>query len=104
MTNVASENATAELRRELETLREQQEAMGRVLRAVARSAGLEPVLDEVVEACTRLCGADAGALWLLEAGQLDYLGHHGYAPNFWYHRENPHPPHPATAAGRTAPP
>ena len=102
MTNVASENATAELRRELETLREQQEAMGRVLRAVARSAGLEPVLDEVVEACTRLCGADAGALWLLEAGQLHYLAHHGYAPNLVYDREHPHALDRTTAAGRTA--
>lgn len=33
-------------RRELETLREQQQAISGVLRAAARSAGLQPVLDE----------------------------------------------------------
>ncbi len=41
------------------------------MRAVARSAGIQPVLDEVVEACERLCRADYSALYLLEQG-LDY--------------------------------
>jgi hypothetical protein len=41
----------------LEDVREEQYAISGVLRAVARSAGLQPVLDQVVEACRRLCKA-----------------------------------------------
>jgi hypothetical protein len=51
-----------QLERQLEDLRAQQRAISAVLRAVARAAGLTPVLDEVVEACKRLCEADYGAL------------------------------------------
>ena len=46
------------LARQLEDLREQQRAISGVLRAVARSSGLQPVLDEIVEASKRLCDAD----------------------------------------------
>jgi hypothetical protein len=35
-----------------------------------RGAGIQPVLDEVVEAGERLCRADYGALYLLEHGLL----------------------------------
>ena len=52
-------------RSQLEDMREQQRAISGVLRAVARSAGIQPVLDEVVEACERLCKAEYGALYLL---------------------------------------
>lgn len=65
------------LARELEDVREQQRAISGVLRAVARSAGLQPVLDEVAEACKRLSEADHGALWLLEDGFLLFGAHHG---------------------------
>ena len=54
-------------------MREQQRAVSGVLRAVARSAGIQPVLDEVVEACERLCKADYGALYLLEHGFLQVV-------------------------------
>ena len=54
----------SELARRLELADEQQRAISSVLHAVARSAGLQPVLDEIVEACRRLCDADSGALWL----------------------------------------
>ena len=47
MESAASEKDIAELTRELERLREQQQAVSGVLSAVARSAGLQPVLDEV---------------------------------------------------------
>ncbi len=56
--------------RQLGDLREQQRAISDVLRAVARSPGLQPVLDEIVEASRRLCNADYGALYLLEEGLL----------------------------------
>src|SRR5262247_3992053 len=63
------------LARELEDVREQQRAISGVLRAVARSAGLQPVLEEVAEACRRLCEADHGSIWLLQDGLL-HVGAH----------------------------
>jgi hypothetical protein len=67
---VGPAHGDAELARQLEDLRAQQRAISGVLRAFARAAGLQPVLDEVVEACRRLCNADYGALWLLEHADL----------------------------------
>jgi adenylate cyclase len=92
----------AELARQLEDLREQQRAISGVLRAVAQSAGLEPVLDEVVEACKRLCAADHGALWLLEDGLLHSAAHHGEPEAAAYDAIHPHTLDRTTAAGRTA--
>lgn len=63
--------------RQLEDLREQQRAISGVLRAVARSTGLQPVLDEIVEASRRLCDADYGALYLLDQGLLHVATYHG---------------------------
>lgn len=102
MTDVASDGRIAELSRELEALREEQRAISGVLRAVARSAGLQPVLDEVVEACRRLCNADQGALWLLEDGLLHSVAHQGEAEAADYDRQHPHLVDRTTAAGRTA--
>ena len=92
----------SELSRQLEDLREQQRAISGVLRAVARSVGLQPVLDEVVDACTRLCAADDGALWLLEGTLLHSVAHHGEAETAEYDRQHPHALDRTTAAGRTA--
>jgi class 3 adenylate cyclase len=92
----------AELARTVEDLREQQRAVGAVLRAVARSAGLQPVLDEVVEACRRLCNADNGALWLLEDGLLQSVAHRGEPEGAEYDAQHPHALDRTTAAGRTA--
>jgi class 3 adenylate cyclase/putative methionine-R-sulfoxide reductase with GAF domain len=88
--------------RELEDLREQQRAMSGVLRVVARSAGLQPVLEEVAEACRRLCQADHGALWLLEGGLLHVGAHQGDPEGGRYDLEHPHPIDRTTAAGRAA--
>ena len=77
MTDVVPETPTTEHAQELEALREQQQAISRVLRALARSAALQPVLDEVAEACRRLCGAELGALWLLEGDRLHSAAHQG---------------------------
>jgi class 3 adenylate cyclase/putative methionine-R-sulfoxide reductase with GAF domain len=90
------------LARELEDLREQQRAISGVLRAVARSAGLEPVLEEVAEACRRLCDADHGSLWLLRDGLLHVGAHQGEPAGAEYDREHPHLLDRTTAAGRTA--
>jgi class 3 adenylate cyclase len=102
MRDVASGKEIVDLSRQLETLREQQRAISGVLRAVARSAGLQPVLDEVVEACRRLCDADHGALWLLQDGLLHSAAHQGGADAAQYDREHPHLLDRTTAAGRTA--
>jgi adenylate cyclase len=100
MAGVASEDA--ELARQLEDLREQQRAISAVLRAVARSAGLQPVLDEIVESGRRLCDADTGALWLLEGGLLHSVSHQAGEGPSDYDREHPHALDRTTAAGRTA--
>ena len=92
----------AELARQLEDMREQQRAISGVLRAVARSAGIQPVLDEVVEACERLCRADYGALYLLEHGLLHVVAHHTDADGAEWDRQHPHALDRTTAAGRAA--
>jgi class 3 adenylate cyclase len=88
--------------RELEDLREQQRAISGVLRAVARSAGLQPVLDEIVEACRRLCDADYGALYLLDRELLYLATDQGDPQSAEYDREHPHALDRTTGAGRTA--
>jgi GAF domain-containing protein len=88
--------------RQLEDLREQQRAISGVLRAVARSTGLQPVLDEIVEASRRLCEADYGALYLLDQGLLHVATYHGEPESAEYDRQHPHALDRATGAGRTA--
>jgi class 3 adenylate cyclase len=88
--------------REVEDLREQQRAISGVLRALARSAGVQPVLDEVVEACKRLCNADYGALYLLEHGLLHVVAHNTEADGAEWDRQHPHALDRTTAAGRAA--
>ena len=61
--------SSAELLRQLENLREQQRAISDVLRAVASSAGLQAVLDEILEATIRLCRGEHGQLYLAD-GEL----------------------------------
>jgi class 3 adenylate cyclase/putative methionine-R-sulfoxide reductase with GAF domain len=73
-----------------------------VLRAVARSVGLEPVLAEVAEACRRLCEADHGSLWLLRDGLLHLGAHQGEPASAEYDREHPHLLDRTSAAGRAA--
>jgi adenylate cyclase len=100
--NVASENAGTDAERELGALREQQEAISGVLRALARSTALQPVLDEVGEACRRLCEADHSGIWLLEGDLLVSVVHQLGGEAGAYDREHPHPLDRTTAAGRTA--
>ena len=101
MTGAAADDL--DLARQLEQLREQQRAMSRVLRAVAQSSGLQPVLEEVVMECKRLCGARHSALWLLrEDGLLHSASHHGEREAADFDKEHPHPVDRSTAAGRAA--
>jgi class 3 adenylate cyclase len=86
--------------RRLENLLEQQRAISGVLRAVARSDGLQPVLDEIVEACRRLCDADHGALYLLEQELLHVVTDQGEPGTAEYDRQHPHALDRTTGAGR----
>jgi adenylate cyclase len=92
----------SELVQELQDVRERQHAISKVLRAVARSRGLEPVLEEVAEACRRLTRADYGALWLLQEGLLHLGAHQGEPEGAEYDRDHPHALDRTTAAGRAA--
>jgi class 3 adenylate cyclase/putative methionine-R-sulfoxide reductase with GAF domain len=92
----------SELAREVESLRQQQRALSEILSALAHGRGLQAVLDEVVEACRRLCEADTGALWLLRDGLLHSASHQGGAAASQYDSEHPHAPDRTTIAGRTA--
>jgi class 3 adenylate cyclase len=91
-----------ELARRLDAAREQQRALGRVLRAVARAEGLQPVLDEVVKSATLLSGVENGRLWLVKDGLLHAFANCGLDETFEYDRQHPHAIDGTTLAGRTA--
>jgi class 3 adenylate cyclase len=74
MTEVASNDARInELTRERDALRSRQEAVADVLHALSSSGmRLQPILDQIVEAAARLCGADSCFIHLAE-GELFYM-------------------------------
>ena len=90
------------LARRLDAARQQQRAVGRVLHAVARAEGLQPVLDAVVESATLLSGVENGRLWLVKDGLLYAFANYGMDETFEYDREYPHPIDRSTMAGRAA--
>jgi class 3 adenylate cyclase len=86
-----------------ERLRDQQRAVSNVLRAVARSEGLQPVLDEIVESATLLCAGDNGRLWLVKDGLLRAAAQYGSPPETYeYDVEHPHSVDRSSLAGRVA--
>jgi len=93
---------SSELARQLEAAREQQRAISSVLRAVARSPGLQSVLDEVVEAARRLCRGENAELYLAEGDLLHLFSHSGAAEIYEYNREHPHPRDHRSVVGRVA--
>jgi class 3 adenylate cyclase len=96
------EPCVAELTRDVERLREQQRVVSNVLRAVTRSEGLQPVLDEIVESATRLCSGDNGRLWLLKDGLLHAAAHYGLQETYEYDLQHPHAIDRTSVAGRVA--
>ena len=80
---------------------EQQRAIGDILRAVARSEGLEAVFDVVADSVTRLCRGDYGAVYLKEGEVLVVAAQRSREVDE-YERENPHPIDRHTAIGRAA--
>jgi adenylate cyclase len=91
-----------ELEGEIARLREQQRAVGAVLHTVAAWRGLQPVLDEVVDAATRLSDARNARLFLLRNGLLQVTANCGSAEGLEYDREHPHAPDRSSMAGRAA--
>jgi class 3 adenylate cyclase len=86
----------------IENLREQQRAISSVLRAVARSEGLQPVLDEAIEAATQLCDGEYGSLHLAEGDVFLAVSHSGSFAQWEYDKEHPHTLDRTTLVGRAA--
>ena len=90
--------------REVESLREQRRAIHDVLRQVARSEGLQPVLDEIVNATMRLCRGEDAELFMAQ-GDLLYLQAYTEAvgeAHVQYDRDHPHARDRTTVVGRVA--
>jgi adenylate cyclase len=101
-TMVGARPDASELARQLENARDQQRAVSSVLRAVARSTGLQPVLDEILDECRRLCKSDHGQLYLLQNGLLHISADRSEAATATYDTQHPHAVDRTTAAGRAA--
>ena len=92
-----------ELVRENENLREQRQAVDEVLRAVARSEGLQPVLDAIIAAARRLCHGDHAQLYLAEGDVFVIVSQVLDLPEGYdYAVEHPHRRDRTTVVGRTA--
>ena len=93
-----------ELVRENENLREQRRAIHDVLREVARGEGLQPVLDEIVNATMRLCRGEDAELFLAQ-GDLFYIQAYTEGvreDRVEYDRKNPPGRDRTTVVGRVA--
>ena len=105
--------APPDLDARVEALREQQRALIAVLRAVAQGEGLQPVLDEVIEAASRLCAGEYGELFLVEGEMLEAFSYYvtrddesviasGALDQWEIARTRPHARDHTTLIGRTA--
>ncbi len=100
MTDVSADPTA--LRRELEAARQQQRSLARILEAIAGAEGLQPVLDEIVEQVTILCGGDNVRMWLLEDGLLHAVANGGWEAGWEYDQAHPHVLDSSSASGRAA--
>ena len=81
--------------------------MSGVLRTLARSTALQPVLDEVVDACRRLTDGHRAQLWLLQEDGLlhvvaDNTPDDAGLRTLGYDKEHPHALDRTTVVGRAA--
>ncbi len=100
----SDESRIADLNGELEDLRNRLEAVAAVLRASSRSRmQLQPILDQIAEAATRLCRSDSCLLWLADGDVFRVRANFG-APEeaVEYERLNPPTRDPGTLVGRVA--
>jgi class 3 adenylate cyclase len=92
-----------QLARDNENLREQQRAVGEVLRAVARSEGLQPVLDEIVKAAKRLSDGEHAQLYLADGDRFRIVSQSfDLEASYDYAKERPHTRDRTTIVGRVA--
>ena len=91
-----------ELARSNEQLREQQDAISRVLRAVVRSGDLQQVLDAVTSEAMRLCAGRYAMLYVADGEALIALAGSGGIHQLEYDKKHPHKFDRTTWAGRTA--
>jgi class 3 adenylate cyclase len=85
---------------EVERLREQQRAVGDVLRALAQGRGLQPVFDAVVEAANRLCKGVSAGLWLADGNVFRVAALIAPPEQIDFERAHPHVPESRSLAGR----
>jgi signal transduction histidine kinase len=79
MADLRRENAR--LRRELDDAREQEGAIGEILRVLSRSpANLQPMLDAVAAAAARVCGANDALISRVDGEVLRAVAHYGDMP------------------------
>jgi adenylate cyclase len=90
----------AELAEQVEELREQQRAVGDVLRAIARFEGEQPVLDAVVAAANRLCNGVSAGLWLADGELFRVAALIATQEQAEYERAHPHVPEAHSLTGR----
>ncbi len=80
----------------------QQRSVSGVMRSVARSQGLQAVLDDIVRSATLLSGVENGRLFLLRDGFLYAVANSGTDENFEYDRAPAHTIDRSTMTGRAA--
>jgi len=94
-------SSAPELIRQLERLREREQAVAAVLRAVARSDSLEEVFRVALDAAMRLCDGDFDSFYLAEGELLRAVVQNGGSPEqAEYERTHPHVPDRRTCVGR----
>jgi adenylate cyclase len=106
MTHVASDkDLVDQLNRELAELRSRQEAVAGILRVLSRSGmRLQPILDQIIAAATRLCRADSGGFLYFADGDLYRVRAYFDVPADLVEYERLHPDRPglSTCIGRVA--
>jgi two-component system, NtrC family, sensor kinase len=90
--------------RDLTEALDQQTATSEVLKVISRPTfDLQPVLEILIENATRLCGADRGQVYRVEAEALRYATAYGIEPEAKdYLRQRPLVIDPSSMAGRAA--
>jgi GAF domain-containing protein len=83
---------------------QQQTATADVLKVISRSAfDLQAVLQTLVDSAVRLCGANMGAITMLEGDRLQFKAGSGQTPELRaYEMSHPHPLDRGTFQGRAA--